>query len=58
MSDLRPEGHDTRGCFPVYGSVVHNNATAYGDAVNVVRRTSPLNIGEENITRVSGEIYF
>jgi hypothetical protein len=58
MSDLRPGSHDTRGCFPVYGSVAQDHATVPGGTVKVLRVKSFPDIGEENFTGVIRGLFF
>lgn len=50
ISDLRSKGHDTHGCVPVRGSVVRHHAAVSGDAAKVSGMTSPLYMGEANLT--------
>lgn len=50
ISNLRSQGHDTRGCVPVCGSVVRHHAAASGDAAKVAGSKSPVDMGEANIT--------
>lgn len=57
VSNLRPEGQDTHGCFPVHGSVVQHHATVAGDTVKVLCVKSLLNMGEENFTGENREVF-
>lgn len=48
--NLRSEGQDTHGCVPVRGSVARRHASASGDAAKATDMTSPLDMGEANVT--------